>query len=225
MASKYSKKNIDSYNWLRTIPHYITIYIFLYLFYKLRFKIKIYGRENIPKGENLIIAANHLSYFDPTIISLSVLKPVAYMAKEELFSIPVLKQFILMYGAFSVNRDKLEISTIKTAKGILQKGWYISLFPEGTRSKDGKIGSIHKGVGYLAKTTNTRVLPLGIVGSNKPNGPITVKIGKPIDVAKNPDDIGLAWLQSITELTGCESVDLLAQKNDTTDTNVTLQKA
>lgn len=207
-SSKYAKKNIDSYNWLRAIPHYLTIYLFLYPFYKLWFNIKIIGRENIPKGETLIIAANHLSYFDPTVISLSMLKPVAYMSKYELFQVPILKQFILMYGAFAVNRSKVDVSTIKTAKGIIQKGWYVSLFPEGTRSTTGKIGKIQKGMGFLARTTKARVLPLGIVGSNTKRGPITVKIGKPIDIAEKPQDLDDAWLRAITELTGCSSVDL-----------------
>lgn len=223
MASKYSKKNIDSYNWLRAIPHYFTIYFILYPFYKLWFRIKVYGRENIPKDETLLVAANHLSYFDPTIISLSMLKPVAYMSKEELFTIPILKQFILMYGAFAVDRSKLEVSTIKTAKGIISKGWYVSLFPEGTRSKDGKICNVHKGMAYLARSTKTRVLPLGIVGSNKKRGPITVKIGKPIDLSENPDDITRAWLNAITELTGMESKDL-TEENPNLE-NLTLQNA
>lgn len=227
MASKYSKKNIESYNWLRSIPHYLTIYLILYPFYKLWFRIKVYGRENIPKGENLIIAANHLSYFDPTIISLSTLRPVAYMAKEELFNVPILKQFILMYGAFAVDRKKLEPATIKTAKGILKQGWYIALFPEGTRSKDGIIRNIHKGMGYIARTTRTRILPLGIIGSDKPRGPITVRIGKPIDITENPEEISTAWLKSIVELTGFESKDLIetesSNKNDESD--LSLQEA
>jgi len=211
MTSKYSKKNISSYNWLRAIPHYLTIYFILYPFYKLWFKIKVYGRENIPKGENLLIAANHLSYFDPTIISLAMKAPVAYMSKEELFTVPVLKQFILMYGAFAVDRKKLDASTIKTAKGIVQQGWHIALFPEGTRSKDGTIRNIQAGMGYLSRLTKIRVLPLGIVGSDKPRGPITVNIGKPIEVQQSPDVMAKLWLESITELTGFKSLDLEKQ--------------
>jgi 1-acyl-sn-glycerol-3-phosphate acyltransferase len=212
MASKYSKKNLNTYNFLRKIPHYITIFFFLYPFYKLKYKIKIEGRENIPEGENLIIAANHLSYYDPTIISLSVLKPVAYMAKEELFEVPILKQFILMYGAFSVDRKKLEISTIKTAKGIAERGWHLSMFPEGTRGTEGKIGKVQNGMGYLARMTKKRILPLGIVGSSTKRGPITVKIGKPIDCSNDAEEMKFKWLQTMEELTGFESIDLTEKK-------------
>jgi 1-acyl-sn-glycerol-3-phosphate acyltransferase len=225
MASKYSKKNINTYNWLRKIPHYITIYFFLYPFYKIWFRIKIYGRENIPKGENLLIASNHLSYFDPTIISLTTLAPVAYMAKEELFQIPVLKQFILMYGAFAVDRKKLEISTIKTAKGIIQKGWHVSLFPEGTRGTEGSIGKIHEGISYLAKTTKTRVLPLGIVGSSTKRGPITVKIGKPIDYTLKPEEMKTQWLEAIEELTGFKSKDLEETRAESDNKEAVLQNS
>lgn len=204
MANKYSKRDPNTYNWLRTIPHYFTIYFILYPFYKLWFRIKIEGRENIPKGENLLIAANHLSNFDPTIISLTTLRPVAYMAKEELFNVPILKQFIIMYGAFAVDRGSLEVSTIKTAKGIIAKKWHVSLFPEGTRGNGKTIKKIHKGMGFLARTTKTRVLPVGIVGSNKHRGPITVKIGKPINVSKDPEEMAQKWLDQILELTGFE---------------------
>lgn len=213
MVSKYTKKDVNTYNWLRAIPHYFTIYFILYPFYKIWFRIKIYGRENIPKGETFLVAANHLSYFDPTIISLSLLKPVAYMSKEELFSVPILKQFILMYGAFAVNRKKLDVSTIKTAKAIVSKGWYVGMFPEGTRSKDGVIRNIHKGMGYLSRSTKTRVLPLAIIGSDKKRGPITVKIGKPIEVEKDPDQIATNWLKAMEELTGFKSLDLEALEN------------
>lgn len=202
MASKYSKRDPKTYTWLRCIPHYFTIFFILYPFYKLWFRIKVYGRENIPKGENLLIAANHISYFDPTIISLAMLKPIAYMAKEELFKVPILSQLIIMYGAFAVDRSSLEVATIKTAKAIIARKWHVSLFPEGTRGNGITIKKIHKGMGFLAKTTKTRVLPLSIMGSNKPHGPIIVKIGKPIDIAKDPEEMAQKWLDSIIEMTG-----------------------
>lgn len=208
MTKKYSKKNLDSYNWLRAIPHYLTIYLVLYPFYKLWFRIKVYGRENIPKGEGLIIASNHLSYFDPTIISLGMLAPVAYMSKEELFSVPLLKQFILMYGAFAVNRKKLDLSTIKTAKGLAKRGWHVGLFPEGTRGNGEILGNIHNGMSYLAKTTKTRVLPFAIIGSNKKRGPITIKIGKPIEAHNDTEKTNIEWIQAMCELTGLPSKDL-----------------
>ena len=219
MANKYSKKNVNTYNWLRAIPHYLTIYLFLYPFYKLWFRIKIHGRENMVKGETYLIGANHLSYFDPTIISLSSLKPVAYMSKKELFTVPILKQFILMYGAFSVNREKLEISTIKTAKNILKKGWHVGMFPEGTRGNGKEIGQIQKGMGYLAKSTKTKVLPLAIIGSEKKRGPITVKIGKPIEANQTPDKIADDWIKAITELTGFIYKDSVVKNGSEEETN------
>jgi len=219
MTSKYSKKDVNTYNWLRAIPHYFTIYFILYPFYKIWFRIKFEGRENMVKGETYLIGANHLSYFDPTIISLSSLKPVAYMAKKELFSVPILKQFILMYGAFSVNREKLEISTIKTAKDILKKGWHVGIFPEGTRGNGKEIGNIQKGLGYLAKSTKTKVLPLAIIGSEKKRGPITIKIGKPIDSNQSPEEISEEWVNSILELTGFSRKDSKTNENSKEETN------
>ena len=88
---------------------------------------------------------------------------------------------------------------------------------------DGKIGNVHKGMAYLARSTKTRVLPLAIVGSNKPRGPITVKIGKPIDLNENPDEITRAWLKSISELTGMEAKDL--ESNDNIEEDLSFQNA
>ncbi|MGD9579775.1 MAG: lysophospholipid acyltransferase family protein [Vampirovibrionia bacterium] len=226
MVNKYSKKDVNTYNWLRAIPHYLTIYLALYPFYKLWFRIKISGRENMAKGETYLIGANHLSYFDPTIISLASLKPVAYMSKQELFKVPILKQFILMYGAFAVNREKLEISTIKTAKNILKKGWHVGMFPEGTRGNGKDITQVQKGLGYLAKSTKTKVLPLAIINSEKKHGPIIVKIGKPIDIIdKEPDQISQEWLEAIVELTGFEYKPKVKNKSIKEETDQALQEA
>jgi 1-acyl-sn-glycerol-3-phosphate acyltransferase len=204
MASKFAKMEAKNYCWWRAFIQYCVIYFLLYPFFKIFYRVKVYGRENIPKDKSIIVAANHLSYFDPVFISLATKRPVAYMAKEELFHVPVLSQIIQILGAFSVNREKLEIATIKSAKAALTTKWLLGIFPEGTRIKTGKIGNVNKGFGYLAKTTNSEILPMGIVGSNTFCGKLIVRIGKPIPVPSNPEEAVEAWGKAISELTGLE---------------------
>lgn len=204
MASKFAKVEAKDYRWWRALIQYWVIYFLLYPFFKIFYRVEVYGRENIPKDKSIIVAANHLSYFDPVIISLGTKRPVAYMAKEELFHVPVLSQIIQLLGAFSVNREKLEIATIKSAKAVLTTNWLLGIFPEGTRIKTGKIGNVNKGFGYLAKSTNSEILPFGIVGSNTCCGKLIVRIGKPIPVPENPEDAVEQWGKAISELTGLE---------------------
>lgn len=204
MASKFAKIEARQYCWWRAFVQYCVIYLLLYPFFKIFYRVEIYGRENIPKDKSIIVAANHISFFDPVIVSLAANKPIAYMTKEELFHVPVLSQIIQILGAFSVNRKKLDVATIKSAKAVLTTSWLLGIFPEGTRIKTGKIGNINKGFGYLAKATNSEILPLGIVGSNTICGKLIVRIGKPIPVPKNPEEAIDQWGKAISELTGFE---------------------
>ncbi|MDD3013118.1 MAG: lysophospholipid acyltransferase family protein [Candidatus Gastranaerophilales bacterium] len=204
MTSKYAKVEAENYCWWRALAQYWVIYFLLYPFFKIFYRIKVYGRENIPKDRSIIIAANHMSYFDPVIVSLAAKRPIAFMAKEELFSVPVISQIIQILGAIAVNREKLEIATIRSAKAVLTTKWFLGIFPEGTRIRTGKIGDVTRGFGYLAKSTNSEILPLGIVGSDTFCGKLIVRIGKPIPVPENPEDAVNQWGRAISELTGLE---------------------
>ncbi len=197
----FAKVEAKTYTKMRGFLHYLIIYFILYPFFKIFYRVEVEGRENIPKDRSIIVASNHLSHFDPVIVSLAMKRPVGYMAKLELFHVPVLSQIIQTLGAIAVNRDKLEIATIRSAKAVLTTDWLLGIFPEGTRIKSGKIGKVQKGFGYLAKSTNSDVLPMGIVGSDTFCGKLRIKIGKPIPVC-DPEEMIEKWALSISELTG-----------------------
>lgn len=205
MACKFAKVEVANYTSKRAFIQYCVIYLILYPYFKLFFRAEIRGRENIPKDKSMIVAANHTSAFDPVLISLGMNKPVAHMAKQELFYVPVLSQLIQILGAFSVNREKLELSTIKSAKNVLKTSWFLGIFPEGTRVKSGKIGDVKKGFGYLAKSTNSDILPMGIL-LKRPFcplfGKLIISIGKPIPCPQDPEEAIVKWSQAISELTG-----------------------
>ena len=208
MASKFAKIKPENYNLFKVLFQYFIIYFISYPFFKIFFRVEIHGRENVPQDGAYIVASNHSSYFDPFIVCLATKRSVAFMSKEELFHVPVLSPLIQALGAFSVNRGKLEIATIKSAKDILSKTkWLLGIFPEGTRVRVKKVGKINTGFGYLAKATKTKILPVGI-DFRRPVcpffGKLVVKIGKLIDVSDNPEDVLDKWGQAISELTGFE---------------------
>jgi len=208
MASKFAKVKPENYNLFKVIFQYFIIYFISYPFFKFFFRVEIHGRENVPNDGAYIVASNHSSYFDPFIVCLATKRSVAFMAKEELFHVPLLSPVIQELGAFAVNREKLEISTIKSAKDILSKTkWLLGIFPEGTRIKEKKVGKINTGFGYLAKATKTKILPVGI-DFRRPLcpffGKLVVKIGELIEVSDNPEELLDKWGQSISSLTGFE---------------------
>ena len=119
----YNKRSEKEYNWFRTIfTNFVCRYVYG-LYYKIWYKMEVQGLENVDKNSSLVIAANHLSAIDPFLITSAVRRPVAFMAKEQLFEKPISRLFMNLLGAFAVNREKLEVSTIKTALSIKNTKW------------------------------------------------------------------------------------------------------
>lgn len=208
MVRNYSKRYAKEYTWWRSLLHYLSIYWILVPYFKIFYNAKVEGAENIPKNQSFIVAANHLSDLDPVIVSMAVKKPIAFMAKKQLFELPKLRKIIDIYGAFAVNREKLEVSTIKTAQAVVStKKWILAMFPQSSRDIPGIITRVTPGFAYLAKLTGAKILPVAIIGSevHKPKpfgGNLIVKIGKPIDASPNFDEVMKKWVSVVTELTG-----------------------
>lgn len=151
---------------------------------------QIYGAENVPKEGPLIVVSNHASDFDPPIVSCSLRRPVAFMAKEELFRIPVLKQGIELYGAYPVKRGAADLSAIRSALNCLSNGWAIGVFLGGTRTPDARISDPKLGAALIAAKAKVPLLPVSLwgteaifhKGSPVPRPvPVTVRIGQVID--------------------------------------------
>lgn len=166
----------------------IAIFIFKLLF-KVLFRIKAYGLENIPRQGGIILAINHNSSLDPFAVGVTFPRKVYFMAKEELFKVPVLKSFIVSCGAFPVKRGKVDKKSFKNALKIIKNGEVLGMFPEGNRSEDGDLQRGHPGMVRIASMSNTPLLPVAIQGTEKalPKRakfirlhPIKVFYGKPI---------------------------------------------
>jgi 1-acyl-sn-glycerol-3-phosphate acyltransferase len=170
----------------------------------LYFRGRIYGAEHVPRDGPLVVVSNHASDFDPPLLSSCVGRPVAYMAKEELFQVPVLKQAIALYGAYPVKRGSPDRSALRAAMGFLEQSWAAGVFLSGTRTSDGKVVDPKLGAAWLAAKTQAPLLPVSLwgteaifrKGSALPRPvPLTIRIG---DVIAPPQASDRETLEAIT---------------------------
>lgn len=209
---KYMTRTVKDYNLFRRTWQWLVTKFWYGLSYRFIYRLEVYGKENIPKTNNYIVVGNHLSTLDPPLVCHVMDHPVAYMAKKELFYHPFMKVMLDWLGAFAVNRDKVGVSTIKTAKSIKDtKKWVLGLFPQGTREKGNEIHNVTRGFVGLAKATKCNILPIGITGTDKPTkipftGKIIVKIGPIIELSDDTEEMFNKWIESIQELTGFKYV-------------------
>jgi 1-acyl-sn-glycerol-3-phosphate acyltransferase len=149
------------------------------------FRGRIHGAEHVPRQGRLVVVANHASDFDPPILSSCVRRPVAYMAKEELFRVPVLSQAIRLYGAYPVKRGSADRSALREALKQLERGWAVGIFLQGTRTVDGRISSPKLGAALIAAKAQAPLLPVSLWGTERifkaakwPQPvPLTIRIG------------------------------------------------
>jgi len=132
----------------------------------LPWRVQAVGIERIPLQGPLIVAANHRSYLDPPVLGAYLPRMLFYMAKRELFNIPLLGRAIAAVGAFPVDRTGNPLSAIKRAVEVLKGGEAVAIFPEGTRNLTGS-GEIQLGVALLASLSRAPVIPACIVGTDR----------------------------------------------------------
>lgn len=212
MSRHYSKRSAREFNFFRRCFQQLWIYLIGVPLFYIFYRIEIYGRENIPEGARFIVAANHISYLDPFIVSYAVKKPVAYMAKKELFEESLLQTLCMDWlGAFAVNREKLEVSTLKTVKEVYKSSWMLGIFPQGGIRKNKTIEKINKGFAVISKAAKWDILPVSITGCEKYNwipfkGKMIVKIGKPVSYKLTQEEIIDEWGHQISEMCGYQFV-------------------
>ncbi len=147
------------------------------------YRIQVIGRENFPDETGVLLCSNHIDNLDPPVVGLTAPRPVHFMAKEELFQQPVLKSVLPNVNAFPVKRGLSDRQAIRRALELLRSGQVVGMFPEGTRSKTGKLGKGLTGAGFFALKGDAVVMPCAIIGPYKPFRKLKVVYGKPIDMA------------------------------------------
>lgn len=173
-GKKLNPVKLFFYNMLR----YIVIFLL-----KCWFNLKFEGKENVPRDGSNIFASNHRSMLDPVLVELQCRVPNSFMAKEELFEKnKAFVGLIKFWGAFPIARGKGDMDAIKLSFEKLESGRNLLIFPEGTRSLDGKVGRGKTGVALIAAVAQCPVVPVGInfEGKLKFRRKIVVRFGKPI---------------------------------------------
>ncbi len=158
------------------------------------FRTKVIGAENIPAEGAFILSANHVSNWDPPFLGTFIDRTVCYMGKEELFKNPIMAAVCRGLNVFPVKRGAADKTAVKTAIKILKDGGCLGIFPEGTRSKTGKLGKAESGVSLIAAMTKAPIIPAAIIATEKifssevkiPR--LAVVYGKPINFTGNAKD-------------------------------------
>jgi 1-acyl-sn-glycerol-3-phosphate acyltransferase len=174
---------------------------------KLVWRPTVTGLENVPRTGAVIIASNHLSFADSLVIPIVAPRKVHFLAKSDYFrgggvKGTLQKAWFEGMGMLPVDRDdpKAALGSLDTALEVLGRGEAFGLYPEGTRSRDGRLYRGRTGVAHLALTAGVPVVPVGITGTEKlqPVGstlprivPISVRFGAPIEVAGRYDGVAL----------------------------------
>jgi 1-acyl-sn-glycerol-3-phosphate acyltransferase len=145
-------------------------------------RARVFGAENVPPTGPLIIACNHISYLDPPVLGCLCPRRISYMAKKELFRIPVLGVVIRGLGAYVVDREGSATGAVKRSLQVLQSGEAIGIFPEGTRNPRGIVAA-QTGVALLASLAQAPVAPACIRGTDRATrlGRIDVAFGAPLE--------------------------------------------
>lgn len=153
------------------------------------FDLKVYGTHLVPQAGGVLIVSNHQSYLDPVLLGVALPRSLGYMAKSELFENPVLNWLFRSLGAFPVRQTGSAAGAIKETIERLHEGRAINIYPEGTRSPDGRIHPFEKGTALVVRKAKVPVVPAAVWGSFEayPSGttfpwprPIRVMFGPPV---------------------------------------------
>lgn len=144
------------------------------------FRVKYVGDENIPTSQGYILASNHISNLDAVVHAIHLKSRVFYMGKAELFENRFVACLMRHVQGFPVNRSRGDLSAIEYAIRVVEEGNILGIFPEGTRSKDGKPLPPKAGIALIANKTGADVLPVSVYceGKIRPFKKITVRFGK-----------------------------------------------
>ncbi len=152
----------------KSLPKMKRSYWFVYwlarCFFSLFFRLRIHGLEHFRPGSG-IIAANHVSLYDPEVVSISCPEEVHFLAKESLFRVPLLGRLIRVLNAHPVSRDSSDVATFKLIIRLLASGRKVILFPEGGRSDDGDIQPLEKGLPFLVHKAKCPIFPVYVSGA------------------------------------------------------------
>jgi len=179
------------------------------VFCNLFFRLHVCGRENVPDEGAVMLVGNHQSYLDPVFCGIYLKRPLYFLARASLWKNSFFGRLISSVNTIPVKQDKGDLSAMRKVISKLKEGWGVCLFPEGTRTSDGKIKPFKPGFGLLCRRGGATVVPVVIDGAFEcwprhkkifSPGPIEVCYGKAIPAGEvaNMSDRELAELMTVT---------------------------
>ncbi len=149
-------------------------------------RFRAVGVENVPRSGPIIVACNHISYLDPVALGVGSPRMLTYLAKKQLFDIPILGPVIRGCGAYPLDRDAGGVAALRAALRVLEAGRCIGIFPEGTRNVTGTADE-KGGAALLAALSGAAVVPAAVVGTKdaKRFAQIRVAYGAPMTIVRN----------------------------------------
>jgi len=161
--------------------------------YHVLWRVRVEGGEQLPPTGSMIIAANHVSFFDSVVLIMAMRRTLSFVGKVEYLDSWKTRRLLPSLGMIAVDRGdgRRAMVGLQIAVGILRAGKMFAIYPEGTRSRDGKLHAGHTGAAYLSMATGARIVPTGIVGTDRiqppgtrvprPFRPVVVRFGTAID--------------------------------------------
>lgn len=128
-------------------------------------RMRTRGFENLPKDGGALLLINHQSYLDPLLVGMPLRRPVSYLARDSLFRVPVVGWVLRNTYVMPINREAASTASLREAIRRLQHGFYVGIFPEGTRTLDGSVGPFKPGFLALLRRADVPVIPVGIAGA------------------------------------------------------------
>ena len=162
-------------------------------------RIRVEGLENAPRSGPVLLVVNHTTNADPPLVAAwlqpALGRPIQFMAKEQLF-VPLFLPLLRRYGAILVRAGGSDVEAYRAGLTVLRGGGVLGVFPEGTRSPDGRLGEAHPGAALLALRSGVAVLPVGVSGGQRFLGRharlpsfgarLVIRVGEPFTVTADP---------------------------------------
>jgi 1-acyl-sn-glycerol-3-phosphate acyltransferase len=170
------------------------------------YRVTVLGKEHIPETGGVLLCSNHISELDPPVVGMSFPRDVHFIAKEELFNLPVLNKILPHTNAIPIKRGMSDRNALRKGLGVLKNGDVLGLFPEGTRSRTGELGEGLAGAGFFALRSDAQVIPCAVIGTYKPFSKTKVIFGPPIDMEEfrskkaSPEEVTKVIMAKIKEL-------------------------
>lgn len=160
---------------IKAILHFLIIVVY---------RVKITGKENIPKTGSYIICGNHIHALDAAFVVLCAKRKIVFMVKSELYKSAFMRFLGNTFDMIPVKRGAKDLEAMKKSLKVLKTGGILGIYPEGTRKGMEKQEKLKTGAAFLALRSNTKVIPVGIKGNFKPFSRVIVNYGVPLDFSE-----------------------------------------